>query len=203
MRSTFSTTPAVILAAGAAAVCLAACGSTPQAVSVQAGSSSGSPAPSTSASASASALPTRPAKPASERVPDSAVLTVQQRFAPGPATPTSGHEVVITKAATIAEIAAEINALPTQPHIRGAYACPMEPADGQLLLEFRGSANGPVLASVQLTPHPTWVCGGAVVVTVGGVSEPPLDDSGSPGFYAHLEQLAGLSVGTPSASPSR
>jgi hypothetical protein len=197
MRSTLSTTPAVILAAGAAAVCLAACGSTPRAVSVQAGSSSGSPAPSVSASTS----PTRPAKPASERLPDSPELTVQQVLAPGFATSAGSHKVVITKSATIAQIAAAINVLPRTPHYPTMY-CPMEPADGQLLLEFRDSATGPVLASVQLTPPPTWACGGAVVVTIGGVSEPSLDDAGSPGFYTHIEQLAGLSVGTPSASPS-
>jgi hypothetical protein len=202
MRPTLSTASLVLLATGAASACLAGCGSASRTVPVRAGGSSRPP--SATASPAASASPARPAKPASERVPDSAVLTVHEQLVPGPTTSASGHEAVITKAATIAEIAAAVNALPTEPRYPMVF-CPRQSVGDVLVLDFRASAGGPVLASVQLTPKPTGECGGAVQVTVGTVSEPSLDDSGSANFYARIEQLAGLaavSPGTPSSTPS-
>ena len=177
--SAFITCSALGLAAG--------CTSQPQAVSVQAGTSGAS------ASASASSAPTRPAKPAAEQVPDSSALTVTAQTVPGPAS--AGHAVVLTGAATIEEIAADINALPTLPHYTGVVHCPMETVGSTLTLEFRDSASGPVLAEVQLGPKPSGECSPGVQVTVGGVTEPRLDDSGHPKLYTKIEQLAGLTSG--------
>ena len=189
-----------IVACAAAAVVLAGCASQPKTVSVQQGAPGSTSASPTPTPASASTPPTRPAKPAAERVPDSAVLTVTAQTLPGPAaSPPSGRTVVLTKAATIAEIAADINALPTAPHYP-IVNCPMQTVGLGLALQFRDSADGTVLAEVRLTSKPTGVCGGEVEVTVGGVSELPLDDSGSPDFYAHIEQLAGLTASSPAGT---
>jgi hypothetical protein len=177
------------LAASALVTCsalgfAAGCAAQPQTVSVRAGGSSAA------ATASASSSPTRPAKPAAERLPDSSALTVTAQTVPGPAS--AGHAVVLTNAATIKEIAADINALPTLPSYTGVVHCPMETVGSTLALEFRDSASGPVLAEVQLGPKPSGECSPGVQVTVGGVTEPRLDDSGYPKLYARLEQLAGL-----------
>jgi hypothetical protein len=101
---------------------------------------------------------------------------------------------VVTSAATIKEIAADINALPTLPHF-GLVHCPMETYGATLTLEFRDSAGGPQLARVVLGPKPTGECTGEIAVTVGSTQEPPLDDSGRPNLYAQLEQMAGLTSG--------
>jgi len=182
-----------VLAACSAAACLAGCANS--AIDPASGMNPGGPrvAVSSVSSASASASPTRPAKPASERVPDSAVLTVTVQTAPGPSS-AAGHANVLTNARTIAEIAADINALPTLPHYTGIVHCPMETVGSVLTLDFRDSANGTVLAEVQLTPKPTGECSGGVQVTVGGITQPQLDDSAKPKLFTQLEQLAGLTA---------
>ena len=165
------------------------CASKQQTVSVQPGGPN--VGLSTSASASPSSSPTRPVKPASEQVPDSIQLTAVGQTMPGPAS-TTAHTAVITNAATIKEIAADINALPTLPHYTGIVHCPMETVGTSLTLDFRDSAGGPVLAVVHLGPKPSSQCNGGVQVTVGGTTEPELDDSGQPKLFTQLEQLAGL-----------
>ena len=180
------------IAASALATCaalglVAGCASSPRAVSVQAGGSSAA------TTASASATPTRPVKPAAEQVPDSAVLTVTERTAPAPASAAgTGHSAVLTNAATIKEIAAYINALPTLPRYTGIVHCPMETVGSSLTLDFRAAAGGPVLAEVQLGPKPSGACSPGVKVTVGGTTEPVLDDSGHPNLFAQIAALAGV-----------
>ncbi|HWG26968.1 hypothetical protein [Actinospica sp.] len=148
----------------------------------------------TSTTPSATSSATRPAKPAAEHVPDSKVLTVALQIVPGSATSTSGQRsVTLTDPAKIAQIAAEINALPTLPTYPKVY-CPMEIDGPYLVLVFRDSVSGPVLAQVRLEPRPSGVCGPGVQVTVGGVTEPKLDDSGQPKLYSDLVQTSGLTT---------
>ena len=193
MRLTIKTA-AYVLAACSAVACLAGCASG----AVDPGSAvvtGPRVAATTSAAAAptASASPTRPAKPAAERVPDSSVLTVAVQTVPGP-TAAAGQGSVITNATTIAQIAADINALPTLPHYTGIVHCPMETVGSVLTLDFRDSADGTVLAEVQLTPKPSGECAGGVEVTVGGVTQPQLDDSAKPKLFTQLEELAGLTA---------
>ena len=169
----------------------AGCSSKQQTVSVQAGNPGGVNLASSTASPSAS--PTRPVKPAAERVPDAAELTAVGQTVPGPAS-TTARTAVLANAATIKEIAADINALPTLPHYSGMVHCPMETVGSTLTLDFRDSATGPLLAVVHLGPKPTGQCTGGVQVTVGGATEPQLDDSGHPKLFTQLEQLAGLTA---------
>ena len=184
--------PKLNIAASAFAACcalglVAGCASSPRTVSVQAGSSR------TATSSSPSSSPTRPVKPAAEQLPDSTELTVVGQTVPGPAD-TTAHAVVLTDAATIKEIAADINALPTLPHYSGMVHCPMETVGTMLTLDFRDSADGPVLAVVRLGPKPSGQCTGGVQVTIGGATEPELDDSGHPKLFTQIEQLAGLTA---------
>ena len=188
MRSKLNIAASALVACSALGLA-AGCSSKQQTVSVQAGNPGGSAA----ASASPSSSPTRPAKPAAERVPDSTELSVVGQVSPGPGS-TSAHTAVLTDAATIKEIAADINALPTLPHYTGKVHCPMEIVGTTLTLDFRDSAAGPVLAVVQLGPQPSGQCAGGVRVTVGGTTEPQLDDSAQPKLFAQIEQLAGLSA---------
>jgi len=194
MRQTLNTA-AYVLAACSAAACLAGCASKATAADPGSAVNPGGPrvTASTTASAAASSTPTRPAKPAAERVPDSSALTVTVQTVPGP-TAAAGHANVITNAKTIAQIAADINALPTLPHYTGIVHCPMETVGSVLTLDFRDSADGTVLAEVRLTPKPTGQCSGGVEVTVGGVTQPQLDDSAKPKLFTQLEQLAGLTA---------
>lgn len=137
---------------------------------------------------------TRPAKPASERVPDSKILTVTLQLVPGSTASGSGtHSVTITDPAKIAQIATTINALPTLPHYPKMY-CPMQIDGPYLVLVFRDSASGPVLAQVKLGTEPSGRCTGGVQVTVDGTAEPQLDDAAQPKLYSELMQSAGLSV---------
>ncbi len=99
----------------------------------------------------------------------------------------------MTDPAKIARIAAEINALPTLPTHPKMY-CPMLIDGPYLVLGFRDSASGPVLAQVRLEPRASGVCGPGVQVTVNGVTQPQLDDSGQPKLYGDLVQQTGLSV---------
>jgi hypothetical protein len=192
MRSTNGTATKLKIAASALVTCsalgvAAGCASQPQAVPVQAGNSSAA------ASSAASSAPARPARPAAEQIPESTELTVTSQMVPGTSSGTV-HAVVVTSAATIKEIAADIDALPTLPHY-GLVHCPMETVGTTLTLVFRDSAGGPELAQVSLGPKPTGECSGEIAVTVGGAQQPPLDDSGHPNFYAQLAQLAGLTSG--------
>ena len=137
---------------------------------------------------------TRPAKPASERVPDSKTLTVTLQLVPGSTASSSGtHSVTITDPAKIAQIATTINALPTLPRYPKMY-CPMQIDGPYLVLVFRDSASGPVLAQVKLGTEPSGRCTGGVQVTVDGTAEPQLDDAAQPKLYSELMQSAGLSV---------
>ena len=167
----------------------AGCSSKQQTVSVQAGNPGGPMATSPSSSSS----PTRPAKPAAEQVPDAARLSVVGQTVPGPGS-TTARTAVLTDAATIREIAADINALPTLPHYTGKVHCPMELVGTTLTLDFRDSAAGPVLAVVHLGPQPSSQCNGGVQVTVGGTTEPQLDDSAQPKLFTQIEQLSGLTA---------
>jgi hypothetical protein len=180
---------ASVLVACSALGLAAGCASKQQTVSVQAGNPGGPIATSTSSSSS----PARPAKPAAERVPDSTELSVVGQTVPGPGS-TTAHTAVLTNAATIKEIAADINALPTLPHYTGKVHCPMEIVGTTLTLDFRDSAAGPVLAVVQLGPQPSSQCNGGVRVTVGGATEPQLDDSAQPKLFTQIEQLSGLTA---------
>lgn len=177
-------TAVLALAACAVSGSLAACASTKQSVPVAAGPATSAVIPS----------PTRPTKPATERVPDSKILTVALQIVPGSATSTSGQRsVTVTDSAKIAQIAAEINALPTLPTHPKMY-CPMLIDGPYLVLSFRDSASGPVLALVRLEPRASGVCGPGVQVTVNGATQPQLDDSGRPKLYGDLVQQTGLNV---------
>jgi hypothetical protein len=190
MRSKPNIAASVLVACSALGLA-AGCASKQQTVSVQPGGP-GSAAPG-SVSASPSSSPTRPAKPAAEQVPDSAVLSVVGQTVPGPGS-TTARTAVLTDAAKIKEIAADINALPTLPHYTGKVHCPMEIVGTTLTLDFRDSAAGPVLAVVRLGPQPSSQCNGGVQVTVGGTTEPQLDDSAQPKLFTEIEQLAGLTA---------
>lgn len=154
----------------------------------------------TGATGSASPSPTRPDKPAAERIPVSKMLTVS--LLPSTAVP-AARDVVVTDAPTIARVAGDINALPTAPLYPGAYACP-EMTGPELTLDFRDSSAGPVLAEVLIGRYPSGICSLGVQVTIGGTREPSLDDSGRRNFLAELEQLVGITAsantGTPSAT---
>jgi hypothetical protein len=180
-----------VLAACAAAACLAGCASTNASDPGSVANPGGPRVAVSSASASASATPTRPAKPAAERVPDSAMLTATLQTEPAES-PSTYRTIWVTNAATIKEIAAYINALPTLPHYTGIVHCPMERVGPLLTLDFRDSAYGKVFAEVQVSSNPSGQCAGGVRVSVGGVTEPALDDSGHAKFYAQLEQLTKL-----------
>jgi hypothetical protein len=145
----------------------------------------------------------RPAKPAAERVPNSRELTVTEQLGSLPSSAPQTRTVTVTDAATIGRIAAEINALPTQPRFEPVF-CPMistRTLGGIVTLDFRDPAGGKILAEVQLTVKPTAVCGGWVEVSVGGVTQPRLDDAADPLLATRILALAGL-PGTPSAAPS-
>jgi hypothetical protein len=135
----------------------------------------------------------RPSKPAAERVPHSAVLIVSLQPAPD-ATPEPVDPVrrVISSAATIAQIADEINALPARP-VYGTYACPAMRGTATLSLEFAPSSAAPASAStvVEVSSLPSGVCSPGVRVTVGGTVEPALDDSVHAGLFTELERLLG------------
>lgn len=137
----------------------------------------------------------RPVKPAAERIPDSAVLIV------GPVTPSAGKKV-ITSASTIAQIAADLNALPTLA-AHGVYACPALLATPSLDLTFAPSADAPASAStVALVPsRPGGFCAPGVQVTVNGTSEPQLDNSVRSDLFTQLEKLTGVTV--PNGGPLR
>jgi hypothetical protein len=180
-------TAALVAAACAVSGSLAACSSSPQPVSVVAGSTSTSaatPTPTTS--------PSRPAKPAAEQLPDSKILTVALQIVPGSST-SGQRSVTLTDPTKIAQIAAEINALPTLPKYPKTY-CPMIIDGPYLVLAFRDAASGPVLAQVRLGVQPSGRCSEGLQVTVNGVTQPALDDSGQPKLYTQLMQQAGLSV---------
>jgi hypothetical protein len=176
------------VAACAATGLLTSCASSHDVPVVAGGTSAGT---STSAASSPSATSTlsRPAKPAAEHLPDSKLLTVALHIVPGSAA--ASRTAVITDPAKIARIAAELNALPTRPNYPPMY-CPMQIDGPYLTLVFQDSANGPQLAEVKVPPKPGGQCTQGIQVTVGGVSEPRLDDSGQPGLYAELTQTAGL-----------
>jgi hypothetical protein len=190
MRSKPNIAASVLVACSALGLA-AGCSSKQQTVSVQPGGP-GTVVPA-SVSASPSSSPTRPAKPAAERVPDSTELSVVGQTVPAPGS-AAARTAVLTDAATIKEIAADINALPTQPHYTGKVHCPMEIVGTTLTLDFRDSASGPVLAVVHLGPRPSSQCNGGVQVTVGGTTEPPLDDSAQPKLFTQIEQLSGLTA---------
>ncbi|HTJ67980.1 MAG TPA: hypothetical protein VL551_10655 [Actinospica sp.] len=177
-------TAALAVAACAATGMLAACASE-KGVPVESGTSA-TPTPSATSSY------TRPAKPASEQIPDSASLTVALHIVPG-TTDTGARSVTLTDATKIAQIAAEINALPTQPKYPKVY-CPMEIDGPYLTLDFRDSATGPVLAHVKVPPKASGMCSPAIQVTVNGVTEPALDDASQPTLYTRLLQTAGLNA---------
>ena len=151
-------------------------------------SSSGDTKPTASASPSL----TRPAKPAAEHVPDSKVLTASLLPRATSAVAPAAREVVVTDAATIARVADDINALPTGPIYPGAYNCPEFVGTPRLTLDFRDSPAGPVLAEVVISPYSTGPCSLGVQVTIGGVREPSLDDSGQSDFLARIEQLVAI-----------
>ncbi|HET9171625.1 MAG TPA: hypothetical protein VFN97_19450 [Actinospica sp.] len=126
-------------------------------------------------------------------MPDSKLLTVALHIIPG-TTSTGARSVTLTDPTKIAQIAAEINALPTQPREPMAMNCPMEIDGPYLTLDFRDSATGPVLAHVTVPAKASGRCSPALQVTVNGVTQPRLDDSGQPQLYADLIQTAGLNV---------
>lgn len=140
----------------------------------------------------------RPARPAAERVPNSPGLTVTEQLASLPSSAPQTRTAEVTDPATIARIAAEINALPTQPQFPHAF-CPMittRTLGGIITLDFRDPARGKIVAEVQLTFKPTAVCGGWVEVSIGDVPQPRLDDAADPLLVARIAGLAGL-PGTP------
>ena len=134
----------------------------------------------------------RPVKPAAERIAAGAVLRVA--LVPTPeGTMTGTAPKVITSASTIAQIAAELNALPTMPRY-GVYACPAMRGSMGLSLDFEPSANAPASAStvVQVPSLPAGACAPGVQVTIDGAVQPALDNSLHTGLFAQLEQLTGV-----------
>lgn len=175
-------TASLAVAVCAASGVVAACGSS-QSVPVVAGKT-------TASTPAATSSPTRPAKPASEQVPDSKMLTVALKMAPRT---TAERSAVLTDPAKIAQIAGEINALPTLPRYP-LMNCPMEIDGPYLTLVFRDSASTAPLAQVRLNPQPSGACSQGVQVLIGGVSKPALDDSAQPKLYSDIMQTAGLTV---------
>jgi hypothetical protein len=135
----------------------------------------------------------RDAKPVAERVPDSPVLTVSEDLVSTTSSAATTHEVTLTDRAEIAQIAAEINALPTDLRY-GAYHCPAVVPGTVLTLEFRKAAGGPPLAQVRLSTTATGPCGGSVMVTLGGTAQPGLDDDGDPLLAVRIAERAGLPI---------
>jgi hypothetical protein len=143
----------------------------------------------------------RPARPAAEHVPDSPGLIVTEQLASLPASAPRTRTAEVTDAATIAQIAAQINALPTQPQFPRTF-CPMittRTLGGIVTLDFQNPARGKIAAEVQLTFKPTAVCGGWVEVSIGGATQPRLDDAADPLLAARILALAGLPGTSPAA----
>lgn len=133
----------------------------------------------------------RPAKPAAERLPDTAFLTVSDNLEPASSSVTAGRAATLADRAKIAQIASEIDALPTEPHY-GIVNCPMIRVGTVLRLEFRNSADGPPVAVVQVSTMATGMCGGSLTVSVGGAAQPSLDDAAEPQLAERIAGQAGL-----------
>lgn len=148
----------------------------------------------------------RPAKPATEQLPDSPVLLVSEQLAQPPAGAPQNRTVTLTDPpVTLADptvislIASQIDGLPTEPEFAPAF-CPEITEltlGGSLTLDFRDTA-GRTLAKVQTSFEPSGRCGGWVEVSVGGAVQPRLDDDADPRFAARIAALAGL-PGPPSS----
>lgn len=130
----------------------------------------------------------RPAEPAAEHIADSAVLIVSTQAQ-------SSGKKVITDASTIAQVASDINALPTVP-MQGVYACPAIRQVAGLNLVFAASADAPSSAStvVAVPDRPAGICAPGVQVTVNGTEEPALDDSVNQHLFTQLEKLTGVTA---------
>lgn len=132
-------------------------------------------------------------RPEAERVPDSAVLEVTLRPVSAQGTPGAATTETITSRSTIAQIASDLNALPTAA-FGPAYACPNIGLETTLTLDFEPAVNAPASAStvVQVPIRPTGICTPALRVTVDGTVQPVLDDSMHAGLFGQIEQLAGI-----------
>lgn len=130
----------------------------------------------------------RPDKPAAERIPDSAVLIVSAQSR-------STDKKVITSASTIAQVAKEINALPTLA-MHGVFACPALMATPTLDLTFAPSATAPASATttVVLPSRPGGICSPGVQVTVDGTEQPALDNSVNQNLFTDVEKLTGVTA---------
>ena len=139
-------------------------------------------------------------KPAADHVPDSRVLTVTLDPAPAPNGAAGGGIVVgaggaktITSAPKIAQIAAELNALPIQPRFPAAF-CPELGVPSSLTLDFAPSAHASASAStvVVITTLPSGICGTGIRVTVDGTAQPDLYNGAPSGLFTTLEKQAGF-----------
>jgi hypothetical protein len=130
----------------------------------------------------------RPTEPAAEHIPDSAVLIVSTQVQ-------SAGKKVITDASTIAQVASDINALPTVP-MQGVYACPAIRQVAGLNLVFAASADAPSSASTVVTvpDRLAGICAPGVQVTVNGAEEPALDNSVNQSLFTQLEKLTGVTA---------
>ncbi len=111
-----------------------------------------------------------PAKPAAERIPPAAkVVTVTPTYdgPPNPVNERADHAVTITNPATVARIAAAVEALPIAPPSDGF--CTPGP-QVMVHLTFRASPRGPVIALVNEVE--CWT----IAVTIDGSSMPALSD---------------------------
>lgn len=134
-------------------------------------------------------------KPAAEHIPDSPVLTVSEDLMqPAPSTAVSVHDTTLTDRARIAQIAAEINALPPAPVFHGIVNCPLISFGTVLTLDFRDTVAGPPLAEVKLSVLPTGICGGLLTVAAGGRTQPGLGDTADPDVAARIAGQAGLPI---------
>jgi hypothetical protein len=142
----------------------------------------------------------RPAKTAAEKFPDSGALDVSFGSVSGDTKPDESFDV--TGAATIKQISALLDALPTVP-LYGPAACPAMTVPAkpsprhEIGLTFRPAPGGTQTVRAELYQPlgkglDTPICGlGLVSVTVGGTAQPALDPAGT-SIYAEVAKLLGL-----------
>jgi hypothetical protein len=124
-----------------------------------------------------------PARPAAERVPAAAQVVTITHLPGSEPQPAGDAPVTITNPATVARIAAIVDALPVFPP--GIASCPL--SDGSAMrLTFRATPSGPALA---VAIAQTDGCG-SVAVTIGGKSMPTLAQSAS--LQQQVATVAGL-----------
>jgi hypothetical protein len=124
-----------------------------------------------------------PAKPAAERIP-SAAKVVTITHVPGSGPQSAGDvPVTITDPATVARIAAIVDALPVYPP--GIMGCPLSDGSG-MRLTFRATLSGPALSVVTAQSEGC----PSVTVTIGGKPMPELSQADS--FERQVATLARL-----------